>query len=152
MPMVSEYLDSKGTSQPIDTPGVYKLIPAYIADDQLTKKGDRMIRVCWESEDGQSVWDNLAITDGAAFRWAQLWFGLGEQDTDFPSVSELASACIRGLNNSIPVYAKVKLEPYKGKKVEYKGTKVPSIERFLDPEEGQALAANAVNNNDEVPF
>ena len=107
MPMASEYRDKGGSSQSIEAAGVYLLSPGYVDASATTKGGDPMAKVCWEAEDGSgSVWDNLVVTEPAAFKWAQLWFGFGEEDQDFPAVNDIANAVIAKLNAGVRVYAK----------------------------------------------
>ena len=152
MPKASEYL-TNNSSEAIDRAGIYRLTPTYVNEEGTTKKGDPLINICWEDKDGKVVWDHVAIVSGAAFRWAQMWFAFGEEDQDFPTVDDLAAACLQRLKNEQRVYASVKLEPYKGKKIEYKDTMVPSIDEMLKPEEGEAMAGHPINNtNEDVPF
>lgn len=144
MPMASEFLN-KSQSELITEAGVYSLLPVYVADDQVTKKGDPKVKVCWETDDGQSVWDDLAITDKSAFKWAQLWFAFDETDQDFPSIDDLSSACLRYLRATTSVFAKVKME-------KYNGTLGPKIDSYLPPEEGKAITGEELKKNEDVPF
>lgn len=145
----SEYRDSGGGSS-IKNAGVYRLMPAYTNTDTKTKNGDPMLKVCWEDEncDG-AVWDNLPVIDSAGFKWGRLWFALGgEDDHDFPSIQDLANACINKLNAQIDVYAKVIIETYKG-------NPTPRIESYLSPEEGEATMramSGGPSADEEAPF
>ena len=145
MPMASEYRDA-GASQPIKNVGVYYLSPVHIVPNAATKDGAPMVKVVWETDQGESVWDNLAIVKGAAFRWGQLWFGLGEDDYDFPTVDDLARACLKKLQVGIQVYAKIKLELYNG-------ISGPKVDCYLSPDEGiTMLGVSEQPLDEEVPF
>ena len=137
MPMASEYRGKSSSSQLFETAGIYLLTPAYVNTDVVTGKGDPKAKVCWEAEDGAgSVWDDLAVIEAAAFKWAQLWFAFGEEDQDFPTINDLANACITKLNAGLRVYAKVKMEEW-DKKLG------PKINCYLSPEEGETILGEA---------
>lgn len=137
MPMASE-LAGGGGSQ-IKERGTYLLSPGYIDSEAETGDGTKMIKICWEADEG-SVWDNLVVKEGFPWkRMASLWFALGEKDRDFLTPEETAEACLSRLESGQRVYAVVKME-------KYQGILGPKIAQYLPP------GAATGDQLDEPPF
>jgi len=135
--MASE-LAGGGGSQ-IKERGTYLLRPGYIDSEAETGDGTKMIKICWEADEG-SVWDNLVVKEGFPWkRMASLWFALGEIDREFLSPEETAEACLSRLEGGRGVYAVVKME-------KYQGILGPKIAQYLPP--GAATGTSM----DEPPF
>lgn len=114
-------------------PGMYKLHILDVTPNNETLKGDRMIAIKWEEDNGEGVvWDNLAVTQGAAWKMGQLWVALGDDDEDeVGDPNEFADKLLLRLGEVKEVYAVIGEAVYQGvtrsKVIEYKLEEVGKV-------------------------
>jgi len=145
----------KDLLNPMLEPGIHKLVLAEIKDEQTTAAGDPMIGLRWKAEDavGQ-VWDNIAVSDAAAWKIGQLFIALGgDPEFEFDDVVVLGDELLNMLNvDDTEVYADTGTDTYTVTRGENKGqerTKATIIE-YKTAETGKALIGAGPKK--EVPF
>ena len=108
---------SEFENQNLLNPGVYIFKLATVDAGQKTFNGDPLIKIRWEEEEtGESVFDNLTVSQKAAFRLVPLWVALGgSREDEVTDVDEFANRLIHKLSNSARVGAVIRHETYEGK-------------------------------------
>lgn len=120
-------------------PALYKFSLVDIDTENTTSKGDRMLVVKWEEvNNGIVIWDNIVVSQGAAWKLAQLWVALGGGEEDeVGDLDEFGDKLIKQINNVKEVYAVTCDSTYQGvtrtKISEYKTEEVGKV--LIDKQE-----------------
>lgn len=97
-------------------PGLYKFNLSEVDAEGITEKGDRLIAIKWEEvNEGAMVWDNIAVSQKAAWKLAQLWVALGGNEEDeVGDPDEFGDKLLQRIKDVGEVYAVTNKSAYQG--------------------------------------